>query len=97
MSKRSESQVPLPLADFSALSHAMAACQAFERIGWPEGELALVQSVIGLTTAPKSNACSRDYGQAGKAAKKIGSLMPPKQILNAPTGLVKDQADGAGY
>ena len=85
------------MADPAALPHAMAAWQAFERIGSPEGELALAHSVIYLATAPKSNAGYRAYSQASKAAKETGALMPPKHILNAPTGLMKDLGYGAGY
>ena len=81
----------------SALGHAMAAWQAFERIGSPEGELALAQSAIYLATAPKSNAGDRAYSQAIKAAKETGSLMPPKHIRNAPAGLMEDLGYGAGY
>ncbi|MAI10569.1 MAG: AAA family ATPase [Rhodospirillaceae bacterium TMED167] len=85
------------MADPTALHHAMAAWQAFERIGSPEGELALAQSVIYLATAPKSNAGYRAYSQASKAAKETGALMPPKHILNAPTGFMKDLGYGAEY
>jgi putative ATPase len=85
------------LADPDALGHAIAAWEAYERLGSPEGELALAQLVIYLGTAPKSNAAYRAYGAAMGAAKETGSLMPPKHILNAPTGLMKEIGYGAGY
>ena len=85
------------LADPQALTQGIAAWQAYERIGSPEGELALAQLVIYLGTAPKSNAAYKAYNEVRKAAKETGSLAPPKHILNAPTGLMKDLGYGAGY
>lgn len=85
------------LADPQALPQAVAAWQAWDRIGHPEGELALAQCVIYLATAPKSNAAYRAFGAAQKSAASAGSLMPPKHILNAPTGMMKDLGYGAGY
>lgn len=85
------------LADPQALPQALAAWEAYERIGSPEGELALAQCTIYLASAPKSNAAYSAYGAAMKAAKETGSLMPPKHILNAPTGMMKDMGYGAGY
>jgi putative ATPase len=85
------------LADPQALVQTTAAWQAYERLGSPEGELALAQAVIYLGTAPKSNAAYKAYGAARRAAGETGSLMPPKHILNAPTGLMKDLGYGAGY
>ena len=85
------------LADPAALPQALAAWDTYERLGSPEGELAVAQAVIYLATAPKSNATYRAFGQAMAAAKKTGSLMPPKTILNAPTGLMKDLGYGEGY
>lgn len=85
------------LADPQALPQALAAWDAYERIGSPEGELALAQCTIYLASAPKSNAAYNAYGAAMSAAKDTGSLMPPKHILNAPTGLMKDLGYGAGY
>jgi len=85
------------MADPNALTQSMAAWQAFERIGSPEGDLAIAQSVIYLATAPKSNAAYVAHKGANKAAKETGSLMPPKHILNAPTGLMKDLGYGDGY
>ena len=85
------------LADPNALPQALAAWDAYERLGSPEGELALVQCVIYLATAPKSNAAYIAEKAAKRAAKETGSLMPPAHILNAPTGLMKDLGYGAGY
>ena len=85
------------LADPNALTQAIAAWQAYERLGSPEGELALVQLVIYLGTAPKSNAAYKSEKLARRAAQSTGSLMPPKHILNAPTKMMKELGYGAGY
>lgn len=85
------------LADPQALTQALAGVEAYERLGSPEGELALVQSLVYLSTAPKSNALYRAYPKAMKAARTSGSLMPPKHILNAPTPLMKTEGYGEGY
>ena len=85
------------LAEPQALPQAIAAWQAFERIGSPEGELAIAQLVLFLATAPKSNAGYAAYKGAMRAARETGSLMPPMHILNAPTRLMKDLGYGAGY
>ena len=85
------------LADPQALVQALAAWQAYERLGSPEGELAIAQCVIYLASAPKSNAVYRAFGAAGRSARESGSLMPPKHILNAPTALMRDLDYGAGY
>jgi putative ATPase len=85
------------LADPQALVQALAARQAYEVLGSPEGELAIVQAVIYLATAPKSNAAYRAQKQAWKSARDTGSLMPPAHILNAPTKLMKDLGYGQGY
>jgi len=85
------------LADPQALPNCIAAWQAYERLGSPEGELALAQALIYLATAPKSNAAYRAYGAARSAAQDTGSLMPPKHILNAATTLMKKEGYGAGY
>lgn len=85
------------LADPDALVQALAAWDTYERLGSPEGELALAQCVIYLGTAPKSNAAYVAMGQAMRAAKETGSLMPPKHILNAPTRLMEDLGYGKGY
>jgi putative ATPase len=85
------------LADPQALVQAIAAWEAYERLGSPEGELALVQCVIYLGSAPKSNAAYRAQGAANRAARETGSLMPPMHILNAPTRMMKDLGYGKGY
>jgi len=85
------------LADPQALEQAVAAREAYEQLGSPEGELALAQAAVYLATAPKSNAVYKAFGAAMKAARQTGSLMPPKIILNAPTKLMKEQEYGAGY
>ena len=85
------------LADPDALPQSIAAWEAFERLGSPEGELAIAQCVIYLAAAPKSNAAYKAEKMAAKAARETGSLDPPKHILNAPTGLMKDLGYGAGY
>ena len=85
------------MADPAALQTAPAAWSAYERLGSPEGELALAQAVVHLATAPKSVAVYRGLGRAGRAARRTGSLAPPAHILNAPTRLMKDLGYGAGY
>ena len=85
------------LADPQALVQALAAWDAYQRLGSPEGELAVAQCVIYLATAPKSNAAYRAFGAAMREARTTGSLMPPKHILNAPTGLMKDLGYGDNY
>jgi putative ATPase len=85
------------LADPDALPQSLAAWEAYERIGSPEGDLAIAQCVLYLATAPKSNAVYRALSQANKAASETGSLAPPKHILNAPTSLMKDLGYGDGY
>jgi putative ATPase len=85
------------LADPQALTHAVAAKDAYHMLGSPEGELALANAVISLATAPKSNAAYVAYKAAVRAAKEGGSLTPPKTILNAPTALMKAEGYGAGY
>ncbi|MGH6940673.1 replication-associated recombination protein A [Hypericibacter sp.] len=85
------------LADPDALVQALAAWDTYERLGSPEGELALAQCVLYLATAPKSNAAYRAFGAAQRAARETGSLMPPKHILNAPTRLMRDLGYAKGY
>ena len=85
------------LADPQALTQAIAAWETFERLGSPEGELALAQLVLYLGTAPKSNAVYTALGEAACAARATGSLTPPAHILNAPTTLMKQLGYGAGY
>jgi len=85
------------MADPTALPLAIAAWDTYERLGSPEGELALAQLVVHLATAPRSNAVYVAFGAAMRAARETGSLMPPKHILNAPTRLMKDLGYGSGY
>jgi len=85
------------LADPNALPQSIAAWEAFERLGSPEGELAIVQCILYLATAPKSNAAYKAEKAAKRLAKETGSLMPPAHILNAPTKLMKDIGYGSGY
>jgi putative ATPase len=85
------------LADPQALTIALAAKDAYDFLGSPEGELALAEAVVYLATAPKSNAIYTAFGAAKRTAKEGGSLVPPKTILNAPTKLMKGEGYGAGY
>lgn len=85
------------LADPAALQQCIAAKEAFQFLGSPEGELAIVQACLYCATAPKSNAAYMAQKAAWKSAKETGSLMPPANILNAPTELMKDLGYGKGY
>lgn len=85
------------LADPQALPQSISAWEAYERLGSPEGELALAQCVAYLATAPKSNALYKAEKTSRKAAKETGSLNPPKHILNAPTKMMKELGYGDGY
>ena len=85
------------LADPQALVQTLSAKDVYDFLGSPEGELALAQATIYLATAPKSNASYTAFGAAMRAAKELGSLAPPKHILNAPTKLMKQEGYGAGY
>ncbi len=85
------------LADPQAQRVCLDAWETYERLGSPEGELALAQAVIYLALAPKSNAAYAGYKNAMAGAAKTGSEPPPKHILNAPTGLMKEQGYGEGY
>ena len=85
------------LADPHALVQCLAAKDAYEFLGSPEGELAIVQACLYLATAPKSNAVYMAQKAAWRSAKETGSLMPPANILNAPTKLMKDIGYGEGY
>ncbi len=85
------------LADPQALTQCLAAKDAYEFLGSPEGELAIVQACLYCATAPKSNASYKAMGAAWRSAKETGSLMPPANILNAPTRLMKDIGYGKGY
>ena len=85
------------LADPQALTQCLAAKDAYEFLGSPEGELAIVQACLYCATAPKSNAAYKAQKAAWKSARDTGSLMPPQNILNAPTKLMKDIGYGKGY
>ena len=85
------------LADPQAQAICLQSWQTYERLGSPEGELALAQAVVYLALAPKSKAAYAGFSQARQAAKKTGSAPPPKHILNAPTSLMKDQGYGENY
>lgn len=85
------------LADPTALPVTLAAWESYDRLGSPEGELALAQAVIHLATAPKSNASYRAFNAAMRSARETGSLAPPMHILNAPTRLMRDLGYGRGY
>ena len=85
------------LADTHAQAVCLQAWETYERLGSPEGELALAQAVIYLALAPKSNAGYAAYKAARRAAARTGSEPPPKHILNAPTQLMRDEGYGAGY
>lgn len=85
------------LADPQALVQCLAAKDAYEFLGSPEGELAIVQACLYCATAPKSNAAYKAQKAAWKSARETGSLSPPAHILNAPTRLMKDIGYGDGY
>ena len=85
------------IADPHALPYAINAWQAYERLGSPEGDLAVASLVIYLATAPKSNASEVAWNNAVAVAKSTGSLNPPMHIINAPTKLMEKQGFGKGY
>lgn len=85
------------IADPHALPYAISAWDAYERLGSPEGDLAIASLVIYLATAPKSNASEVAWIDASGTARATGSLPPPMHIINAPTKLMKQQGFGAGY
>jgi putative ATPase len=85
------------MADPNALAQCLAAKDAYDFLGSPEGELAIVQACLYLATAPKSNATYAAQKAAWRSAKETGSLMPPMHILNAPTKLMKTVGYGKGY
>ncbi|MFO1169586.1 MAG: replication-associated recombination protein A [Hyphomicrobiaceae bacterium] len=85
------------LADPQALAVTLAAKDAYDFLGSPEGELALAQACIYVATAPKSNAAYVAYKGSMRSAKEHGSLSPPKIILNAPTKLMEEEGYGDGY
>ncbi|MGH1402650.1 MAG: replication-associated recombination protein A [Alphaproteobacteria bacterium] len=85
------------MADPQALPLVIAAWQAYERLGLPEGELAMAQACVYLASAPKSNASYMALKSAKAAAKETGALMPPKHAMNAPSKLMKEQGYSLGY
>ena len=85
------------LADPQALVQCLAAKDAYDFLGSPEGELAIANALIYLATAPKSNAGYAAYGAATRTARETGSLNPPKHIMNKPTKLMKAMGYGQGY
>lgn len=85
------------LADPQALIQCLSAKDAYEFLGSPEGELAIAQACLYCATAPKSNAAYLAMKEAQKSARTTGSLMPPQNILNAPTKLMKELGYGKGY
>ncbi|MBQ9501897.1 MAG: replication-associated recombination protein A [Lentisphaeria bacterium] len=85
------------LADPMAVQMAIAAWDTYERLGSPEGDLAITELVIFLGTAPKSNSVDVAHMRAAKAAAEYSSLVPPAHILNAPTRLMKELGYGKGY
>ncbi len=85
------------LADPQALIQCLAAKDSYEFLGSPEGEVAIVQACLYCATAPKSNAAYTAQKAAFRSARETGSLMPPQNILNAPTKLMKDVGYGKGY
>ena len=85
------------LADPNALTQCIAAKDAYDFLGSPEGELAIAQACLYLAVAPKSNAAYKAQKAAWKSAKATGSLQPPDHILNSPTKLMKDIGYGSGY
>ncbi len=85
------------LADPNALTQCLAAKQAYEFLGSPEGEVCIAQACLYLATAPKSNAAYKAQKASFRSAKETGSLAPPANILNAPTKLMKDIGYGEGY
>ena len=84
-------------AEPQALTMALGAMQAFQFLGHPEGELALVQAALFLATAPKSNSIYSAYGKVQAVVRKTGSLPVPLHIRNAPTRLMKDLGYGKNY
>ncbi|MGY0790244.1 replication-associated recombination protein A [Azospirillum argentinense] len=85
------------MADPQALPQVMAAWDAFERIGWPEGRLFMGQAVAYVATAPKSNAAYLAFNAALELAASSGSLAPPKHLINAPTKMMKEMGFKEGY
>ncbi len=85
------------MADPNALTQCIAAKDAYDFLGSPEGELAIVQACLYCATAPKSNATYAAQKSSFKVAKETGSLVPPANILNAPTQLMKDIGYGKDF
>jgi putative ATPase len=85
------------MADPNAITHALSCWDGYRKVGSPEGDLFLAQSVIYLATAPKSNAVYEALSKASSIAKKNAGLSPPKHILNAPTELMKSLGYGKNY
>ena len=85
------------LADPQAVVQCLAAKDTYQFLGSPEGELAIAQACLYLAAAPKSNAAYKAQKAAWRSARETGSLMPPANILNAPTKLMKDIGYGQGY
>jgi putative ATPase len=85
------------MADPNALLQCLAAKEMYDFLGSPEGEIGIVQACLYLATAPKSNAAYMAQKKAWRSAQESGSLMPPMQILNAPTKLMKNVGYGKGY
>jgi putative ATPase len=85
------------LGDPRALPMALDAWQAYERLGSPEGELALAQCVVYLAVAPKSNAVYEAFGAAKEDAVNLGTLEVPARFRNAPTQLMRELGHGVGY
>lgn len=87
----------ISLADPNAVTQAIACWDTYERLGSPEGDLALMQLTAYLATAPKSAGVYKAMHKARELARQTGSLMPPKNILNAPTKLMKELGYNEGY
>lgn len=85
------------MADPTALNAVVAAAQAYDRLGLPEGGLAIGQAIIHVATAPKSNAAYKAWGEAMAFAERTGNVKPPKRIMNAPTRFMKEQGYKEGY
>lgn len=85
------------LADPNAMQIALSAWQIYERMGSPEGDIAITELVIYLATAPKSISAYKAQSASYSSAQNTGSLMPPKNILNAPTKMMKNLGYGDGY
>ncbi|WP_234482916.1 hypothetical protein [Streptomyces sp. MBT49] len=85
------------MADPHAVQQTLAAWDVYERLGFPEGELAIAQAVVYLATAPKPIAVYRGFNAAHRSARHTGSLMPPAHILDAPPRLMKDLGYGKDY